>query len=186
MRIVISGTHASGKSTLLSDFALAHPEYAQLSDPFDLIDDTAVAASAASFFRQLTLSADRLRELSPGASVVAERGPLDFLAYLAALAELERSSTAPDLMERGYEIAASAFLHVDLLVLLPLNAADHIWVPNEEDLELRAEMDAQLFELSDDPDIIGDGTRIVEITGDRSQRLAALESAIAASTARHS
>ena len=32
MRIVVSGTHASGKSTLISDFALRHPEFTVLPD----------------------------------------------------------------------------------------------------------------------------------------------------------
>ncbi|UUE20380.1 ATP-binding protein [Microbacterium sp. J1-1] len=41
MRIVVSGTHASGKSTLIADFLAAHPdflaarpEYLSLGDPF--------------------------------------------------------------------------------------------------------------------------------------------------------
>ena len=39
MRIVVSGTHASGKSTLISDFALRHPEFVVLPDPFEALDD---------------------------------------------------------------------------------------------------------------------------------------------------
>ena len=38
VRIVVSGTHASGKSTLVSDLAMALG-YAQLPDPFELVDD---------------------------------------------------------------------------------------------------------------------------------------------------
>ena len=34
MRIVVSGTHASGKSTLIADFLAARPEYLSLGDPF--------------------------------------------------------------------------------------------------------------------------------------------------------
>lgn len=32
MRIVVSGTHASGKSTLVSDFAVRHPDFVVLPD----------------------------------------------------------------------------------------------------------------------------------------------------------
>lgn len=181
MRIVISGTHASGKSTLMSDFGLSHPEYTQLPDPFDVIDETHAAAGVPSFFRQLALSADRLSELGAGTRVIAERGPLDFLAYLAALAELGRPSAASDALERGYDLTARAMQNVDVLVLLPLNRVDHIWVPDDEDLELRDEMNAQLLELCDNGDFT-DSVRILEITGDRSQRLAALEAAVGAST----
>ncbi|MFC4138171.1 MULTISPECIES: hypothetical protein [unclassified Microbacterium] len=35
MRIVVSGTHASGKSTLIDAFAAEHPEYRVLPDPFE-------------------------------------------------------------------------------------------------------------------------------------------------------
>lgn len=54
MRIVVSGTHASGKSTLISDFATAHPEFAVLPDPFEeLLDDSFDEPDAALFGRQL-------------------------------------------------------------------------------------------------------------------------------------
>ena len=84
MRIVVSGTHASGKSTLIADFAAAHPGYRMLPDPFELLDEAA-EADAAAFVAQLRLSAARLTRLAPGDDVIAERGPLDFLAYLDAL-----------------------------------------------------------------------------------------------------
>ena len=91
MRIVVSGTHASGKSTLVSDLAMALG-YAQLPDPFELVDDDVEPAGAESFGQQLAVAAERLVELPAGADVVAERGPVDFLAYLEALADLGRPS----------------------------------------------------------------------------------------------
>ena len=74
MRIVVSGTHASGKSTLVSDLAMALG-YAQLPDPFELVDDDVEPAGAESFGQQLAVAAERLVELPAGADVVAERGP---------------------------------------------------------------------------------------------------------------
>ncbi|WP_417555848.1 hypothetical protein [Microbacterium sp.] len=47
MRIVVSGTHASGKSTLISDFALRHPGFTVLPDPFELLDEASDAPGAA-------------------------------------------------------------------------------------------------------------------------------------------
>lgn len=81
MRIVVSGTHASGKSTLLSDFALAHPELTVLPNPFELLDE---ALGGGSLVAQLRLSAERLEDPELPESVIAERGPLDFLAALEA------------------------------------------------------------------------------------------------------
>ncbi len=36
MRVVISGTHGSGKSTLIGDFAAAHREWAILPEPIEI------------------------------------------------------------------------------------------------------------------------------------------------------
>ena len=65
MRIVVSGTHASGKSTLISDFVQRHPEYEVLPDPFELMDESWDAPSAALFAAQLSVAAARL---APSAS----------------------------------------------------------------------------------------------------------------------
>lgn len=85
VRIVVSGTHASGKSTLISDFASRHPEFTVLPDPFELVDEDD-AVGAALFAAQLRIAADRLTDEPGRTHVIAERGPLDFLAYLLALA----------------------------------------------------------------------------------------------------
>lgn len=174
MRIVVSGTHASGKSTLIADFVDAEPGYQVLPDPFELLDDALDEPDAGTFFDQLRITAARLRDLPP--DVIAERGPLDFLAYLSALEQLGRSGRAPELFERGLPIAVDALRHVDLVVLLPLNAADGIRVPDDEDPRLRAAMNDALLELTDEllPD-----AEVLELTGDRARRLEQLLRAIA-------
>ena len=179
MRIVVSGTHASGKSTLVSDLA-ATLGYVQLPDPYELVDDdTDDPAGAASFVRQLLVAAERLVGLARGTDVVAERGPVDLLAYLEALAELGRHSVGPDLMTRLRATTAEAMAHVDLLVVVPLDARVGITVPDDEDPDLREAMDERLLELVDDPDLVGPATRVVELTGSPEQRLTGLLTALA-------
>lgn len=177
MRIVISGTHASGKSTLIADFTSRHPELEVFPDPYELLDGAPTEPDAGLMFAQLQLSAARLRDLPPGVNVIAERGPLDFLAYLEALDALGRPTGSGELFRRGVAAAAEAMRHVDLLVLLPLNASDRLEVPDEEDLELRTAMDAALLELADDPDLTG-AARVVEVTGGPQARLPQLEAAV--------
>lgn len=70
--------------------------------------------------------------------------------------------------------------NVDLLVILPLNAHDRIWVPPDEDPALRTAMDATLLELGDDPDLRGHHAVVIELTGDRETRISALEAAVTA------
>lgn len=177
MLIVISGTHASGKSTLIADFVALHPEFEVLGDPFDALEDADVEPGTDSFSAQLQLSAARLMGLDRGAPRIAERGPVDFLAYLDALVTLRRTGGSSTLFRNGLETTAAAMARVDLLVLLPLDEDDDIEVPVDEDPELRSAMNDSLLELADDPDLIGNAT-VVEITGSPSQRLAQLEDAI--------
>lgn len=185
MRVVVSGTHASGKSTLVSDVALALPGYDQLPDPFELVDDDGDPAGAASFVQQLLVAAERLAELPPGTDVVAERGPVDLLAYLAALADLGRRSAAPDLLARLRATTAEAMAHVDLLVVLPLESPDGIRVPDDEDPDLRGAMEERLLELVDDPDLVGPATRVVEVAGPPEARLEQVLAAVAGQEASH-
>jgi len=176
MRIVVSGTHASGKSTLIADFVAAHPEFEVLDDPFESIDEVSDAPDAGAFFAQLRVAAARLHTLPPQAEVIAERGPLDFVAYLRALESLRRPGRSSDLRERGVQLAEASAGCVDLLVVLPLTARDRIGVPADEDPELREAMDEALLELIDDSDLVGTA-RVVELTGSPAERLAGLEEA---------
>lgn len=175
MRIVISGTHASGKSTLIADFALRHPEFTVLPDPFDLMDETWDSPNAASFAAQLRISADRLDPLERPENLIAERGPIDFLAYLLALEELTGPSSARQLLERSTQITREALRHVDLLVVLPLTTTDPVEVGTDEHLELRDTMNDIVLDLLGDSDLIGQRPKVAEITGDRDSRLTGLE-----------
>ncbi|MWB98018.1 AAA family ATPase [Agromyces seonyuensis] len=172
MRIVVSGTHASGKSTLVDAFADRHPGFEVLADPFEFVDDAGDEPDAGVFAAQLRIASARLIALAPAERAIAERGPLDFLAYLAALDALGRPGRAGALFEQGVDLAARAMSNVDLLVLLPLEAG--IRVPEDEDPELRAAMDGALLDLADDIDLTG-GARVVELGGSPAARLAGLE-----------
>lgn len=175
MRIVVSGTHASGKSTLISDFALRHPKFTVLPDPFELVDEAGGTPSAALFASQLRIAADRLAAQNNGPCLIAERGPLDFLAYLLALADLTGRPLDDAFLERATARTAEALRAVDILVVLPLTPRDPIHVDADEFLELRDAMNDVLLELLDDPDVIDEALTVVEITGAPDERLVTLE-----------
>lgn len=174
VRIVVSGTHASGKSTLISDFASRHPEFTVLPDPFELVDEDD-AVGAALFAAQLRIAADRLTDEPGRMHVIAERGPLDFLAYLLALADLGNAELDEEFRERAVARTAGALRTVDLLIVLPVTDRDPIHVSADEHLELRAAMNDALLDLLDDPDLIGEHLTVVELAGTPLERLTALE-----------
>ncbi|MGW8483179.1 AAA family ATPase [Microbacterium sp. NPDC055903] len=175
MRIVVSGTHGTGKSTVISAFAARHPTFEVHADPHDL---TGSGSGVDSFIEQFHVAARRLQRLPAGRDAVLERCPLDFLAYLEAWDALGRPGRAAAAIPDLVEPAVSAMAAVDLLVVLPLSTASGIHLPADEDLDLREEMDAALLTLTEDPDLVPGSVRMIELAGTPEERLAALEEII--------
>lgn len=174
MRIAVSGTHGSGKSTLIDDFLAAHPDYVHEPEPYEQDGVLFETPGVDEFYAQLERSVEILRGHTPGARVIAERSPVDFLAYLLALHDLRRGGHASDVIGSAAELAVRGMAHVDLLVVLPLE--DAIDVPESEDLLLREAMNERLLELiaNDEFDVLR-RVRVLEVHGSPSQRLAMLE-----------
>jgi predicted ATPase len=178
MRIAISGTHCSGKTTLVEDFLAAHGDYLHEPEPYEWLENMSAEPDADDFWRQLELSVERLGSYARGTNVVAERSPVDFLAYLLALTDLGRAGRDCARIASAAELAAGGIAHIDLLVVLPL---DGIAAPESEDIALREAMNDRLVDLitADDYALFGTGSpRVVEIQGSRERRLRLLEQAV--------
>jgi hypothetical protein len=187
VRIAVSGTHCSGKSTLVEDFLALHGDYVHEPEPYEWLTELhgeplGEELTAGDVCRQLEVSVERWCSYDRGARVVGERAPLDFVAYIRALTDLRRQ---PGLFSRAIEaecdLVARGMAHVDLLVVLPLNDADRIAAPEWEDLELRAAMNDCLLEIVNSDELLRLGcglVEVVQIEGARQARLAAMELAI--------
>jgi hypothetical protein len=186
VRIAISGTHGSGKTTLVEDFIAAHRDYVHEPEPYEWLEDVygeplSEEPTVDDFWRQLELSVERLRSHGRGAKMIAERSPLDFLAYMLALSDLGRAPRNSQLIAAAPELVAAGMEHLDLLVVLPLNERDGLAVPDSEDAELREAMNDRLLDLisTDEHAFLSGGSpRVVEIRGTPDQRLRALEAAV--------
>src|ERR1700730_8160518 len=67
MRVAISGTHCSGKSSLINEFLLAHPDFAHEPEAYEALQEDygqtfAADPSAEDFHRQLEYNVGRLRQ----------------------------------------------------------------------------------------------------------------------------
>src|SRR5690349_8388261 len=116
VRIAISGTHCSGKSTLIDDFLAAHRDYLHEPEPYEWLQDVygetmSEEPTADDFYRQLEVSVDRMRAHARGANVMIERSPLDFLAYLLALTDLGRTARDCELIASAAELCATGIAH---------------------------------------------------------------------------
>lgn len=153
MRIAVSGTHCTGKSTLIDDFLAVRRDFAHEPEPYEWSED-------ADFSRQLEISIERWQTHAAGARVIGERCPLDFIAYLRATGE---DAPVDEHVQRAMQ-------HIDLLVLL---APDAISAPEDEDPELREAMHEQLIELVESVDV-----PVLELHGSRRERNALLLSRV--------
>ena len=186
MRVAVSGTHCCGKSTLIDQFLITHPDFAHEPEPYTVLEEQygeafAADPSADDFYRQLEFNIDRLRSHGSKEKVVYERCPIDFLAYMLALNDLGRDKEAAWLVERSLGMVQDAIELLDLILFLPLDDIDSNVMPDSEDLELRIAVDGRLVGILRDDDFNLFTSRrpaVLEATGSTAQRLLTLEIAL--------
>ena len=170
MRIGISGTHGTGKTTLAEALCARLPGHMTAEEPYYLLaEDEYEFAFPPSLEDYRALLACSIRSLtSPLSRVVFDRTPLDYLAYLAA-AGAEPSD------ETDARVLRTAFSSLDLLVITPITPETEQALPSVELPALRSEMNEALLELArDDPlDAWGD-IPLLELSGPLGGRVEAV------------
>jgi hypothetical protein len=151
VRIAVSGSHATGKSTLIAAFLARRPEYVYEPEAYEtLADDIDLTSSEGPF----------------------ERSPVDYLGYAAACRK-----ASPDLagfLDDAIPVVRASVRHLDLIILLPASAEGR---PGE-DPRFRRRVDERLRRalIDDDYDLFGfpDSPRVVELPAVGSRQLDAL------------
>jgi predicted ATPase len=170
MRIAISGTHRSGKSTLVGDLAGALPEYSTVEEPYWLLVEEgyefAEMPSVEDFELQLERSIAYLVEGDE--NVIFDRCPADLLAYLLTHSEAQAFD-----LKRWLPRVRKAMETLDRVIFLPVEERDRIALSPSEDAELRMLVDEKLREILLE-DSFGFDVEVVEVTGsprERAQRV---------------
>jgi energy-coupling factor transporter ATP-binding protein EcfA2 len=167
MRIAISGTHCSGKSTLVEALSEALPQYATVEEPYHLLAEEgyefAESPSIEDFELQLERSIETLVE--SGQNVIFDRCPADILGYLL----LHTDAEAFDL-DAWLPRVQTAVRKLDLIVFLPIEEPDRIVLPLSQDVAYRQHVDEKLQEiiLEDPFDFEVD---VLEVTGSPQMRV---------------
>ena len=181
MRIAVSGSHCTGKSTLVADFLRVHPEFIHEPEPYTLLveefgEEFSAEPCAEDFLRQLEFNIDRLKQHERDARVIYERCPIDFLAYIECV-------SLPYPLPRGGDKnqvhALEAIQSLDLIVYLPID--DTIEVSDEEFPKLRKAVDRRLSKIYREDEfgvVSSTNLLIVEATGSAAQRLHLVETAM--------
>lgn len=176
MRVGISGTHGTGKSTLADALRERLPGHVVADEPYYLLEEEgyefSFPPSAGDFRALLDRSARSLMTLPRQPDVIYDRTPLDYLAYLAA-ADTDLTAVASSAVLR------TAVGSLDLLVLTPITAETERVLPAAEMPELRARMNAALRELVyDDPLAAWPDVPVLELDGPIESRVAAVLAAL--------
>ncbi|GIE28702.1 hypothetical protein Ait01nite_017470 [Actinoplanes italicus] len=168
MRVAISGTHGTGKTTLAETLCERLPGHTLTDEPYYVLEeqgyDFAFPPSAADYRAMLACSIRSLRSPTPSGAVF-DRTPLDYLAYLAA-------NGADPSDEADAAALRSVFATLDLLVITVITAETDRILPDTELPGLRARMNDALLELVyDDPLDAWPDTPVLELSGPLDDRL---------------
>ncbi len=168
MRLAFSGTHGSGKSTLIADLHRALPHYHIIEEPYySLLEEGHLFTDEPGeedFEIQLERSI-ALVTRNQDSDILFDRCPVDFCAYLAALPSVSREA-----ISEATSSARQAIQNLDLIVFVPLERPDRIEVPPEEGRRLRKRVDRILHEMLPD-DAWGFGIPVLEVSGTPTERL---------------
>ena len=175
MRVGISGTHGTGKTTLAGALCGHLLGHVTADEPYYLLEEEGYEFGfppSPEDYRALL--ARSLRSLSspllPG--VVFDRTPLDYLAYLAA-------TGADPSDEVGAAALRPAFASLDLLVITLITPETEQVLPAAEMPGLRSQMNDALLELVyDDPLNAWEDVPVLELTGPLDGRLDAVLAAL--------
>ena len=180
MRIAVSGSHGTGKSTLIAAFLERRPQYVHepeayeiLADDVDLAGDEGPLPEGLESLLRWTLEA--VTRHAPGARVVHERSPVDYLAYAAASRRSWPPGDAADFIAAFAPMVRDAVGHLDLIAFLPVTRSSP--GRTDEDPRFRRRVDRELRRalLDDEYDVFaGPRPAIVELSSSPDRQLAEL------------
>lgn len=168
MRIAVSGTHFSGKSTLIASLLKQLPNYSSHEEPYLLLAEEGYEfsdpPSLEDFEEQLACSVRAIQQSD--ADTIFDRCPLDLLAYAEALNEESIS------LDTWIQKMEDALDRLDLIIFVPIEEKDRIRVPKSEDMALRRSVDQKLRELLLDDSLgILENVEVLEVAGNLEKRV---------------
>ncbi len=180
MRVGISGTHGTGKTTLAEALCAHLPGHTALDEPYYLLADEGHEFSdppTPEDYRAMLARSARSMTQAGSDAVIFDRTPLDYLAYLTAAGADPAEQADPACL-------CNAFARLDLLVITPITPETERMLPPPELPLLRAQVnDALLDLLYDDPFGAWEAVPVLELSGPLDGRLDAVLAALGIASA---
>lgn len=145
MRIGISGSHATGKSTLVEELSARLVGYETIEEAYHLMAADGETFSAPPIDVEYESMIERsIRELALNHSpnVVFDRTPLDYLAYLAVARRDVRNT-----FDEWLPSVREALTRIDAIIFVPIEDPDRVTTSVIELPKLRKRVDALLREV---------------------------------------
>ena len=182
MRLAVSGSHGTGKSTLIAAFLGKRPEYRHEPEAFETLgDDVELAESgkptAAALRALLDYTLAAVESHASDSSVVFERSPVDYLAYAAASRRAWRGEAVAEFLSAYVPLVRASLRGLDLIAYLPVSPDGPEARPGES-AGFRRRVDRQLRRalLEDEYDLLDDrgAPAVVELPSRPERQLAEL------------
>lgn len=176
MRVGISGSHGTGKTTLAEALCAHLPGHVAAEEPYYLLAEEghefSFPPSLEDYRAMLACSLRSMTAPSPPGGVIFDRTPLDYLAYLAAAGADPAGEAAPAGLR-------NAFAALDLLVITPITPETERVLATPELPVLRSRANDALLDLVyDDPLSAWEGIAVLELSGPLDGRLDAVLAAL--------
>jgi hypothetical protein len=176
MRVGISGTHGTGKTTLAEALCARLPGHVAADEPYYLLEEEGYEfefpPSLEDYRALLARSVRSLTSPPLLRRIIFDRTPLDYLAYIAA-------TGADPSTEAGTAALQPAFGSLDLLVITLITPETEQLLPPAEMPRLRSQMNDALLELVyDDPLNAWGDNPVLELSGPLDGRLDAVLAAL--------
>jgi predicted ATPase len=167
MRIAVTGTHRTGKTSLVAELGRRLPSFTTIAEPYVQLEEeghrTPETPGVDDFEHQLERSIASILESEENS--LFDRSPFDILAYLVTHEDAGRFD-----VDKWYPGVEEAIQRLDLVVFVPIEIPDRLALAASEDAGLRRRVDAELHEFVLD-DRWGLGFTTVEVTGPLRERV---------------
>jgi hypothetical protein len=184
MRFAVSGSHGSGKSTLIAAFLDRRPGYLHepeafetLADEVELLEGDGPTPDSLRALLEYTVAAleSRARE----ADIVFDRSPVDYLAYAAASRGAWPAASRSDFVRACVPRVRASLSRLEMIAYVPLLPKGAVRLDADESPRFRKRVDERLRRaLFDDAFDLFDGTgprpRVVELPLGSERQLAEL------------
>jgi hypothetical protein len=193
MRVAVSGTHSVGKSTFVNDFIAKNPEYIREEEPYRALCDwydISFGKDATRYHNgiQLFYNISRIKHYhTSSTSVIFDRLPVAYLPYSLYAAKYGKTDINLAFVESMVDAIRDSLKFIDIVAFVPITDKHQVKIEDDgirlTDPSYRKEVDDYFKEIYYDNrfNLFGDtdSPQLLEVWGDRTQRIEQLEACIA-------